>query len=808
MVDQGTNSLLEYGIPDTTTGLLSSIVRPPVTAQHFELKPQFIQFISNDSFAGTPHDCPVSHIDSFLEKCDTMKMNGVTNDAIRLRLFPFSLWDRAKEWLRDEGTGSFDTWDKLVKAFLVKFLGQEKTERLRNELYTFRQSDDESLYEAWRRFKRLQRQCPHHGGSLLTKNPTEVKELIEKMAANDNYHPGGRQNVKKGGKLDVDALTMLASSGHIAPDCPQNMSEMSIEQVNALYSSNPKNPYDPYSNSYNEGWKHHPNFSYKNTQAQQNPPPSPRPNNYNSPPGFQQRPPMNQQPTQLLPQKSSLELMMESFITTTNSAIQQLQAQSKLMENQISQLSQQVSHLLTLHDQAKVQKEQCNAVFLRRDEPSPRQIDEKVHSVESKKDEKGKDAQGPKYIAPPAYEEPMPFPQRLSRVVLDRHFGKYCEALQKVHDSTPFSDLLIQMPQFANFVKNIKDQHEDKELVNKKGPTLLYDNLLPKLHDPDSFTIPYTINEKIFDKVLCDLGASVNLMPYSLYENLGLQGLKPSPISLQMANRTSRLSKGVVEDVIVTVGELVFPIDFVVMDMQEDHQISIIFGCPFLATSQALIDVPKGQVTIRAQDKQVMFKLFNEHNSIFDGGTCLRIDATNPLVDKYVFDRNFVRNEDKILPNDVFGHMKLTYFDRLQRKSIVTTRTPPLNSVWNKEMVHERMKLERKNYGLGTMLPRIQIQRAAEEQENVPEKTEKEHFMEEFIDLAKALSGYLSKMVEKLNHAKELFPNNLLSKTMEEFIEKKLKEPSILSQDEEVFGTKFFLGALDEVEREYSKRIS
>ncbi|XP_021730419.1 uncharacterized protein LOC110697342 [Chenopodium quinoa] len=330
------------------------------------------------------------------------------------------------------------------------------------------------------------------------------------------------------------------------------------------------------------------------------------------------------------------------------------------MQSQISQLSQQVSRLSTLQDQAKVQKEQCNAVFLRRDEAFPRQIVEKVCSEESKKDKKGKDVQSSKYMAPPAYEEPMPFPQRLSKAVLDRHFGKYCEALKKIHASTPYSDLLVQMPQFANFVKNIKDQHEDKEVAHKKGPTLLYDNLTPKLHDPGSFTIPCTINEKFFDKVLCDLGASVNLMPYSLYENLGLQGLKPSPISLQMADRTSRLPKGVVEDVLIKVGELIFPIDFVVMDMKVDHKIPIIFGRPFLATSQALIDVPKGQVTIRAQDKQVIFKLFDEHNSKFDGGTCLRIDATNPFVDKYVFDRNFVRRKDKIPPNDVFGCMKRT----------------------------------------------------------------------------------------------------------------------------------------------------
>ncbi|KMS93844.1 hypothetical protein BVRB_027390 [Beta vulgaris subsp. vulgaris] len=96
MGEEATKTLLEYGVPDTTTGALSSIVRPAVNAANFELKPQFIQFISNDSFAGLPNECPVSHIASFLEKCDTVKINNVSEDAIRLRLFPFSLRDRAK----------------------------------------------------------------------------------------------------------------------------------------------------------------------------------------------------------------------------------------------------------------------------------------------------------------------------------------------------------------------------------------------------------------------------------------------------------------------------------------------------------------------------------------------------------------------------------------------------------------------------------------------------------------------------------------------------------------------------------------
>ncbi|XP_021731436.1 uncharacterized protein LOC110698333 [Chenopodium quinoa] len=164
--------------------------------------------------------------------------------------------------------------------------------------------------------------------------------------------------------------------------------------------------------------------------------------------------------------------------------------------------------------------------------------------------------EGVKYVALQAYEEPMPFPQRLSKAMLDKHFGKYSETLKKVYSTISFFDLVVQMPQLANFVKGVLD------------------------HDHNC--------------------ASVNIMPSSVYDKLGLKNLKPSSVSLQMADRTIRLLKGVIEDVLVRVGELDFLVDFVVMDMTEDHKIPIIFGRPFLATSQAVIDVLKRKVTIRA----------------------------------------------------------------------------------------------------------------------------------------------------------------------------------------------------------------
>ncbi|XP_021750402.1 uncharacterized protein LOC110716074 [Chenopodium quinoa] len=392
--------------------------------------------------------------------------------------------DKAKEWLRDEGTGSFDTWEKLVKAFLVKFLGQEKTARLRNELSTFRQSDDESLYEAWRRFKRLQRQCPHHGihewmliqtfynglthefqiyidvssgGSLLTKNPTEAKELIEKMALTSKF-----DRLQAGTFTSLhETCQMCNVQGHIAPNCPQNSNDMSIEEANAFYISNPKRPYDPHSNTYNEGWKNHPNFSYKNTQAQQNPPPPPpRNSNYNAPPGFQPRPPPVQQPIQPPPQKSNLELMLENFITTTNNSIQQqngsiqqLQAQSKLMENQISQLA---------HQTEQPQKGHINVVTLRSEkqledpptkEPS-REVVEEVGAGEKVIDSAMVEEEPKEATSSPVVPcvPKVPFPHQAK---LEKKYGKFLDILKKLHINIPFLDAISEMPSYAKFLKDM-----------------------------------------------------------------------------------------------------------------------------------------------------------------------------------------------------------------------------------------------------------------------------------------------------------------------------------------------------------------
>ncbi|KAL0417452.1 UNVERIFIED_CONTAM: Retrovirus-related Pol polyprotein from transposon.6 [Sesamum radiatum] len=157
---------------------------------------------------------------------------------------------------------------------------------------------------------------------------------------------------------------------------------------------------------------------------------------------------------------------------------------------------------------------------------------------------------------------------------------------------------LRMMPSYAKFLKEVisnKRKWENGETVklNEECSAILQNKLPPKLKDPGSFSIPCTIGDMNFEKALCDLGASINLMPYSIFAKLGMHELTPTIVTLQLADRSIKYPRGIIEDVLVKVGKFVIPVDFVVLDMEEDANTPLILGRPFLATGKALIDVQK-----------------------------------------------------------------------------------------------------------------------------------------------------------------------------------------------------------------------
>ena len=170
---------------------------------------------------------------------------------------------------------------------------------------------------------------------------------------------------------------------------------------------------------------------------------------------------------------------------------------------------------------------------------------------------------------------PVPYPQRLRKHKLDKQFTKFMDVFKKLHINIPFADALEQMPSYVKFMKDILSQKrrlDDFETVNltEECSAILQRKLPQKLKDPESFTILCTIGNAIFERALCDLGASINLMPLSIFKRLGLGEARPTTVTLQIVDRSLKHPRGIIEDVLVKVDKFIFPANFIVLDMEED----------------------------------------------------------------------------------------------------------------------------------------------------------------------------------------------------------------------------------------------
>ncbi|GJS78228.1 hypothetical protein Tco_0728109 [Tanacetum coccineum] len=173
-------------------------------------------------------------------------------------------------------------------------------------------------------------------------------------------------------------------------------------------------------------------------------------------------------------------------------------------------------------------------------------------------------------------------------------------------------DQLIEPTNLKRLLNERSRMNDEIEAsMNVHSSTIFEDTLSPKEKDPGSFTIPYSINNICFEKALADLGASVSVMPYSTFTNLGLSELAPTELIIELADRTIKRPKGLVENVLVGIGKFVFPIDFIVLDMLEDIKVPLILGRLFLYTSHAKINVFKRKIALRVGNDKIVFKSDN-----------------------------------------------------------------------------------------------------------------------------------------------------------------------------------------------------
>ncbi|XP_057740023.1 uncharacterized protein LOC130957166 [Arachis stenosperma] len=136
------------------------------------------------------------------------------------------------------------------------------------------------------------------------------------------------------------------------------------------------------------------------------------------------------------------------------------------------------------------------------------------------------------------------------------------------------------------------------------------------------------------DKALCDLGASINLMPLAMMTKLMIEEVKPTRMSLQLTDRSFKIPNGVVENLLVKVGNFIFPADFVILDIDKQGNNSIILARPFLATARAIIDVEKGEIVLRVHEEQMVINIFKAMQYPAEKENCMRIDMVDTLVEE------------------------------------------------------------------------------------------------------------------------------------------------------------------------------
>ncbi|XP_017410999.2 uncharacterized protein LOC108323145 [Vigna angularis] len=572
----------------------NSIARPVVNVAHMEMKPALIHLVQSNQFTGMSHENPYDHLTTFTE-----------------------IW-------------SLTAWDDVVAKFLTKYFPQSKINKGKQEISSFQQEHEESLSQTWERFKGLLRKTPIHGfdiptqlnlflgglkshtklmldasagGNIRWKTPDEAQEIIENMASSDNDVQSERVQMQKKGMFELQSQDALLAQNKIMtqqleslmkklsqlPKELQTVSQAQHHQTvqgcelcggehqngQCAIQSNAKEEVNYMGNqgrsgnygNYNQGWRPHPSMG----QASSSRPPQQQ---------FQQQP-------NLSDRTSKLEETLQQFIQMSISNQKSTDASIRNLETQMGQLAkklEETSEKKFVANNEVHPREECNVIITRsvkevgfedKEKPTNKEIqahkedDQKKVIKEESRNRKEDGRQKEKVLV-----KQLPYPKNTSQKDKERKMDRFKKIFNQLEITLLLTEALQQIPAYAKYVKQFlskKKKYLDEETIEVQGncSAIMQKSLPPKVKDPGSFTIPCTIGNHDIGKALVDLGASINLMPLSMLKKIGDLEVKSTRMILQMADRSIKHPYGVVEDVVIKVDKLKFPVDFVVMEMEK-----------------------------------------------------------------------------------------------------------------------------------------------------------------------------------------------------------------------------------------------
>ena len=421
----------------------------------------------------------------------------------------------------------------------------------------------------------------------------EIKRLHEVQAVNEN-------------PVQANPCTNFQSTAHTEEQYPMapSVKHLMSECANTVGQYKPQQPNAPYGNTYNSNWRNQPNLSWK-----------PNPPAYvplGAKPQFSSQTQPQQPPSSSLVEQAILNLskVVGNFVeeqkginvqlaqridtveSTLNKRIDGLESNlnqkidnlqysvtkiNKLMEVQErgrfpSQILPNPKGIHEVGSSSNSGMDEVKAIITRRsgkevDQPMPKPVEETRKEVEIEPEHIFLKEDSMKHCMPP------PFPHALRSKKKASHQAGILEVLRQVKVNIPLLDIIKQVPAYAKFLKDLCTIKkglgiEKKAFLTEQGSAIIQSKNPVKYKDPGSPTISVNIGGTCIDKSLLDLGASVNLLSYIVYMQLGLGEHKPTNITLSLADRSVKIPKGIVEDVLVKVDKFYYPVDFVVLDTE------------------------------------------------------------------------------------------------------------------------------------------------------------------------------------------------------------------------------------------------
>ncbi|XP_058211444.1 uncharacterized protein LOC131323609 [Rhododendron vialii] len=643
-----------------------TIVLPTATEVNtFTVKMHHINMMP--SFYGKDKECPYTHMRAFEELVSTIVSTPAQLESAKLKLFPFSVKDKAKIWLNNMRPQSLANWADLSKAFYMKFFPPHLTKELMHQIQTFKQKEGESFYQYWERYKDLLNSIPHHGlptfqkveyllkgcfqstrhlmdstcaGGVMAKTPEAAWDYFEELAEKTQnwdcsdpseknvFNPApsnprkfqlNEQNElahkvaqlsrqietlqlnKVAGVASVakaeDSCVLCEVAGHATRDCQmlpaikdilQGTGPSEVNAVNQRWSDSqpPGPPQVPPP-------QQHQTFRPSQSQG------VPRFSQHQQPPGFAPPGPP-QGSNQFQHQKRSLEEIMSSFMQSqtslneqTTQTLGEIKNQMVKLTNTVGILQQEKGKLPTqpqanpngthfLGSSSVPSPEQAKSIITLRSgkeidtavvpKPSKPRVtpivvqapDVLIDSPTSEPSPVGEQSAKSQEEEPkaPVPQIPAPFPQRLKAPAHANNNSEIYELFKQVRINILLVDAVKQIPTYAKFLKDLCTQKRKlnvhkRVLLTEQVSSIIQTNVVPKYKDLRCPTISITIGGTKIEKALLDLGASVNLLPYAVYEQLGLGEMRPTSVTLQLADRSIRVPRRMVEDVLVQVDNFI-----------------------------------------------------------------------------------------------------------------------------------------------------------------------------------------------------------------------------------------------------------